>query len=810
MSAPTLEAEALAAVARGLAVWPLFDPERPDAPAKAPQCLGPLGPSQVASAARPPGRLQVARWFRRFRRANLGLVNGPLSGVVGIDVDPRHAPDPEIVALLEAGTPVRVLSGRGTGGKHYYFAWDEGLDRFAALFREMSMRVRVGGAKGIDLPWNLVLPPSRHPEPEAGDGRYAYEGAPLAAPGYEGAPPALAGRLREVVLRALEAAMLERALLADGARERVEGAARALDDVDWARRMLEDGIDDGEREEACRSFVPALVRGLNLDATLALMRRLNGAGVFRPPQDARKLDADVVGLWNFAKRRQVERVDVTATDGWPSLPPTWEPRRPAFPTAQLFEGLPAIRRLVEVGARSLDGIPEAYLATTFMSAASAMVQGQTFVRLHASWAREPTPLWFCTLGPPSSGKSRGLMLIRPALVRAEEKRVRAFGDRHAEAAVDLIEVERDLAELRKAEDLDREEVKNLLIQRHQLRADEVADPTQLHGAGTMEGLRNHLLGTARANVRLGRGDFAQVFWVTAEGKGVFVSAAGGTRNSTGMTDQEILLKGHLGEDVDVRLVKATFRIPAAYVTVCCLPQPGVMRGIRVGRFGAGADMEEGGLLARFAHVWPEEPAEDGGDFPPALPEEDLIALGDRLVALSEAPSRTLSITPDGWLEFRRWKREMRERTRGGDLVELESWARRTLGLAARVCAVLHLLGPRARESSIDAADVRRALVFLREYLVPHAITCWDLYGSSESISTARRVWRLLGRQAEFSRAEVTYGRMGLRKSDADAALSQGVALGFWRREERPAARGGTRPREVWITNPAARRRDFGA
>lgn len=62
---PTLEAEALAHVARGLAVWPLFDGSRPDIPSKAPVCLGKDGPSRVASALARPSKRQVARWFDR-------------------------------------------------------------------------------------------------------------------------------------------------------------------------------------------------------------------------------------------------------------------------------------------------------------------------------------------------------------------------------------------------------------------------------------------------------------------------------------------------------------------------------------------------------------------------------------------------------------------------------------------------------------------------------------------------------------------------------------------------------------------------
>ncbi len=89
---------------------------------------------------------QISRWWTRWPRANIGIRTGPESGLVVLDVDPRHRGDESLEALIEkhGALPDTVAVRTPSGGTHHYFAWpgvelrsnagvlDDGLDVRAA------------------------------------------------------------------------------------------------------------------------------------------------------------------------------------------------------------------------------------------------------------------------------------------------------------------------------------------------------------------------------------------------------------------------------------------------------------------------------------------------------------------------------------------------------------------------------------------------------------------------------------------------------------------------------------------------------
>jgi len=116
-------------------------------------------------------------WFRRWPDANVGLVTGRVSGLVVVDVDPRHGGQASLERLRDEHGPLprTVEAETGGGGRHLYFAYPGAL-----------VHNRVGILPGIDLRADggcVVAPPSRHP----GGRRYRWaEGSspddlPLAA-----------------------------------------------------------------------------------------------------------------------------------------------------------------------------------------------------------------------------------------------------------------------------------------------------------------------------------------------------------------------------------------------------------------------------------------------------------------------------------------------------------------------------------------------------------------------------------------------------------------------------------------------------
>jgi hypothetical protein len=100
---------------------------------------------------------EIDGWFRRWPEANVGLVTGRLSGLVVVDIDPRHdgAASIERASAEHGPLPRTVEAQTGGGGRHLYFAHPGA-----------PLANRVGILPGIDLRADggcVVAPPSLHP-----------------------------------------------------------------------------------------------------------------------------------------------------------------------------------------------------------------------------------------------------------------------------------------------------------------------------------------------------------------------------------------------------------------------------------------------------------------------------------------------------------------------------------------------------------------------------------------------------------------------------------------------------------------------
>jgi Bifunctional DNA primase/polymerase, N-terminal len=95
-------------------------------------------------------------WAERWPRANIALVAGALSGVVVLDIDPRHGGDRSLAQLeAEHGElPTTTVVITPSGGRHAYFAHPGG--RIANSQGLLGPGLDVRGDGGLAL-----LPPSR-------------------------------------------------------------------------------------------------------------------------------------------------------------------------------------------------------------------------------------------------------------------------------------------------------------------------------------------------------------------------------------------------------------------------------------------------------------------------------------------------------------------------------------------------------------------------------------------------------------------------------------------------------------------------
>lgn len=99
----------------------------------------------------------IARWWRMWRDANIGIATGARAGILVLDVDPKNGGDASLSELLgrHGPFPATPCVHTGGGGLHYYFAHPGGV------VPNSAGRI----APGIDIRGDggyVVAPPSQH------------------------------------------------------------------------------------------------------------------------------------------------------------------------------------------------------------------------------------------------------------------------------------------------------------------------------------------------------------------------------------------------------------------------------------------------------------------------------------------------------------------------------------------------------------------------------------------------------------------------------------------------------------------------
>lgn len=107
---------------------------------------------------------QIRRWWRRWTQANVGVVTGAVSGLVVLDVDPRHGGDESLAEFkaVHGPLPASVESLTGGGGQHLYFRHPG----TTVACRSIAPGLDVKGDGGV-----VICPPSVHTSGRA----YAWE-----------------------------------------------------------------------------------------------------------------------------------------------------------------------------------------------------------------------------------------------------------------------------------------------------------------------------------------------------------------------------------------------------------------------------------------------------------------------------------------------------------------------------------------------------------------------------------------------------------------------------------------------------------
>jgi hypothetical protein len=111
----------------------------------------------------------IRRWWTEAQDANVGIGTGAASGLVVLDVDPRHGGDRALAELEQkyGSLPATIRARTGGGGAHAFFS-------YPIAPGGVRNAVGIGGHAGLDLRGDggyIVAPPSRH----ASGGQYRWE-----------------------------------------------------------------------------------------------------------------------------------------------------------------------------------------------------------------------------------------------------------------------------------------------------------------------------------------------------------------------------------------------------------------------------------------------------------------------------------------------------------------------------------------------------------------------------------------------------------------------------------------------------------
>lgn len=199
---------------------------------------------------------EIHAWFADRPLRNLGIVTGAISGLVVLDVDPKHGGDVSLAELVRDHGPLpqTVEAFTGGGGRHLYFAHPGG-----------TVRNQVGLAAGIDLRGDggcVVAPPSLHRSGKFYTWRQGY------APGERRPAPMPAWLLQT----------------ATGEPQ------RRGHPLEYWRHLLREGVPEGERNNTIASLTGHLLwHGVDPQVTAELLLCWNRLRC-RPPLS----DAEVV------------------------------------------------------------------------------------------------------------------------------------------------------------------------------------------------------------------------------------------------------------------------------------------------------------------------------------------------------------------------------------------------------------------------------------------------------------------------------------------------------------------------------------
>ena len=212
---------------------------------------------------------KIRQWWREIPDANIGIATGTASGIFVVDIDGLDA-EAELRRLEaehgELPATVEVVTPRP--GRHLYFRMPEAPLRNSASKIAPGVDVRATGGF-------VICPPSIHPS-----GR-AYAWSVDSANAFAAAPEWLLAKITE----------------------RTNGNGAAPTPPSTWRRLMADGVDEGQRDASAAKLAGYLMRRF-IDPTVVLeIVRMWNTARCRPPLP----DADIERVVNSIAGKELQR-----------------------------------------------------------------------------------------------------------------------------------------------------------------------------------------------------------------------------------------------------------------------------------------------------------------------------------------------------------------------------------------------------------------------------------------------------------------------------------------------------------------------
>lgn len=474
------------------------------------------------------------------------------------------------------------------------------------------------------------------------------------------------------------------------------------------------------------------------------------------------------------------------------------PRLPAFPLEALP---PAIRNYVAEVSASVQVPPElpAMLALSAIGAAGCRSCVTQVGGTHA----EPLNLWTATVMPPGSRKSAAVQAM----------------------ALPIEEYEREQGQLVKREIEEATEQRKLDEVRMKQRREKAAasegpsdpyDPADLTEIPTIPRFLVDDTTTQQLATLIAENGAMAIF--SAEG-GILDIIAGRYSKDKG-TDMDLYLKGHAGESYRVdRKGRPPEYIPRVLLTIGLAVQPAVLTSLT-----SQPSFQGRGLLARFLYSQPESlvgtrlyqdrPVDAGAKARYCAVIRCLLSFNRPVIEEGEPGWHNLRLTGNALKLWAHYANAIERRQgEGGDLAGVSEWASKLAGAVARIAGGFHLVENAQHQAPwnlpILQETVAAAWAIGEEYLIPQALTAFEMMGMDPSENVAKRVLRWIERkhQMQFSWRDCHKDHSGLNPDkELRPALRRLCERGYLR-EVVPSSAGNESPKagrpksEQYLVNP---------